>query len=57
MKNNEKTIILMEQTCSGDAMFKSYGNWYKQILAAFFKSISIILDSLTQTLFSPFLSP
>lgn len=57
MKNNEKTIILMEQTCSEDEMFKSYGNWYKQILSAFFKSISIILDSLTQTLFFPFLSP
>lgn len=56
MKNNEKTIVLMKQTCSGDEMFKSYGNWYKQILAAFVKSI--ILDSLiTQTLFSPFLSP
>lgn len=56
MKNNEKTIILMEQTCSEDEMFKSYGNWYKQILSAFFKSI--ILDSLTQTLFPPFfLSP
>lgn len=55
MKNNEKTIILMEQTCSEDEMFKSYRNWYKQILSAFFKSI--ILDSLTHTLFSPFLSP
>lgn len=34
-------------------MFKAYGSWYKQILTAFLKSI--ILDSLTLTLFPCFL--
>lgn len=43
MKNNEKTIILMEQKCSEDEMFKLYRNWYKQILSAFFKKYNIRL--------------